>query len=219
MGTRDRCSTSSSEQPRDATLPAAGIAGVTSAAGAEAEARSCSNSELPVLQHLRCYGFDDDAQDSWGLSWVCSYSSLTSLDLLFVSAGEVDFEAIAQLQQLRSLEIHCYPDELFTSSQLAPLASCSQLTCLQLDSLVIEPRHRAEAAAAESLGHGVTAAAAMAGADKFDAAAHVVQPQLLSLQKLVAGVLCKAPIAAFAPNLTQLRDVSDWALPADDCRV
>jgi hypothetical protein len=180
------------------------------AANSTAAACSSSGGSLARLQHLRCYGFDGDAQDSWGLSWVCSYSSLTGLDLLLASAGEVDFEALAQLQQLRSLEIHCYPDELFTSSQLAPLAICSQLTCLRLDSLVIEAGHGA-AAAVVAVGeqqHALTAAVT-AGTNEPGRAADVVLPQLPSLLKLAAGVLCKAPMSEFAPNLTQLRDVSD----------
>ncbi|WIA12621.1 hypothetical protein OEZ85_006278 [Tetradesmus obliquus] len=208
MGTRDFSSASTSKELHDVAA-AAGIPPAAETHAGHSTAGACSGSGLRELQHLRCYGFDDDAQDSWGLSWVCCYSSLTSLDLLFVSAGEVDFEALAQLQQLRSLEVHCYPDELFTSSQLAPLASCSQITCLRLDSLVIESGRKAAAAAAvaaeEPMGHGSTGAAATAATASCEAAL-AVQP-LQSLQKLVAGVLCKAPISNFAPNLTQLRDL------------
>ncbi|WIA32784.1 hypothetical protein OEZ86_005968 [Tetradesmus obliquus] len=211
MGTRDLSSASTSEELHDVVSPASiPLSAAVAVHDGHSTAGTCSGSELPALQHLRCYGFDDDAQDSWGLSWVCCYSSLTSLDLLFVSAGEVDFEALAQLQQLCSLEVHCYPDELFTSSQLAPLASCSQLTCLRLDSLVIESGRKAAAAAAaaaaeEPMGRGSTGAAATAATGSCEAAP-AVQP-LQSLQKLVAGVLCKAPISTFAPNLTQLRDL------------
>lgn len=60
------------------------------------------------------------------------------------------------------------------------------------------------------MGHGSTGAAATAATASCEAAL-AVQP-LQSLQKLVAGVLCKAPISNFAPNLTQLRDVSGWPL-------
>jgi hypothetical protein len=196
-----------------APAAAAATAATTGPAAAAAGARV---QELPLLKHLSCYGFDDEAEDIWALSWACAYSSLTSLDLLFVSAGEVDFEAVAQLQQLCNLEIHYFPDELLTSSQLAPLVSCSQLTCLRLDSLVIEPGHRAPGAAAaaaddkllglSNAAGAATAAALGTGTGTVEAA--VVLPQLISLQKLVAGVLCKAPVATFAPNLTQLRDVS-----------
>ncbi|WIA32785.1 hypothetical protein OEZ86_005968 [Tetradesmus obliquus] len=218
MGTRDLSSASTSEELHDVVSPASiPLSAAVAVHDGHSTAGTCSGSELPALQHLRCYGFDDDAQDSWGLSWVCCYSSLTSLDLLFVSAGEVDFEALAQLQQLCSLEVHCYPDELFTSSQLAPLASCSQLTCLRLDSLVIESGRKAAAAAAaaaaeEPMGRGSTGAAATAATGSCEAAP-AVQP-LQSLQKLVAGVLCKAPISTFAPNLTQLRDLDYGPGPA-----
>jgi hypothetical protein len=203
-----------------AMAPAAAAAAAAAATtGTAAAAAGARGQELPLLKHLSCYGFDDEAEDIWALSWVCAYSSLTSLHLLFVSAGEVDFEAVAQLQQLCNLEIHYFPDELLTSAQLAPLASCSQLTCLRLDSLVIEPGRRpagtaAPAAAADEvpLRLGNTAAAAAAasalGTGTGAGEAAVLLPQLTSLQKLVAGVLCKAPVATFAPNLTQLRDVS-----------
>jgi hypothetical protein len=212
MGTRASSSSSdNSDHQAGAMASTAAAAAATAAAAASARGQ-----ELPLLQHLRCYGLDDEFQDSWALSWACACSSLTSLDLLFASAGEVDFQAVAQLQQLCDLEIHYYPDELLTSSQLAPLASCSQLTCLRLDSLVIEAGHRSPGAAAAAAAEdehfelGNTAGAATAAALGNGAgagAAAMVLPQLSSLQKLVAGVICKLPVATFAPNLTQLRDV------------
>lgn len=155
---------------------------------------------LQRLQDLQVSGFDMDER-SWALEWVGRCRSLTSLDIPSCSASEVDFEVLGQLQQLASLSLHYYRDEAVTSPQLAPLTSCTRLTALHVDSLVIEPAQRRAAAGARAADASESGAA---GATE-EAAAWV--PQLTSLRKLRAGVLACAPVATLAPHLTQLRDV------------
>jgi hypothetical protein len=160
---------------------------------------------LQNLQHLRVSGYDNDSHN-WTLEWVGTCSRLTSLDIPCCSASEVDFEALAQLQQLCSLSLHYYKDELLTTDQLAPLSSCNCLTALHVDALVIKRGHRRSAAGTAAADKAkVEASATAAGNAARPAAAG--PPQLSSLRQLHAGVLAQAPVAAWAPNLTQLRDV------------
>lgn len=173
--------------------------------------------EIPHLRHLRCLGIDKDCADVWDLSWVADFTSLTYLDIFFCSAGEVDFDVLGQLKRLCTLSLHYYPDECITSDQLSPLSACTQLTCLRVDALVIEEGHRQAmqdsmlVAAAQRIHNASQAATASHQQGSVTSCTQTALPQLPTLLKLVAGVMCKAPVATLAPNLTQLRDVSGLA--------
>lgn len=213
------------------TTATAGTAARTGAAGAEPGSRD----GLPLLQ-LRCSGFDGPGADTWALSWVSSFCKLTALDIRLCSAGELDCEVLGQLQQLQSLSLISFSDEFVTAAQLGPLSSCCKLTQLELDALLVElPEAEADAGYAADGGGGVGAAAAAAegelampaaagGAATAPAAgvglsmpagaagqlsrASMRLPQLRSLQRLTAGLMCRVPLSLFAPNLTRLKDVS-----------
>jgi hypothetical protein len=100
-------------------------------------------------------------------------------------------QLFSPLQNLRSLVLHyCeqeFDSDFISSDELLPLAACSQLTHLTLDSITIE-------APEEESG--------------------VVQ-QLTSLRSLAVGMSgaaeYQAPLSTFAPNLTALTDVS-WTV-------
>jgi hypothetical protein len=217
-------------------MTSAHAAEAAATAAAAGPGSSCSDG-LPLLQ-LRCSGFDDPDADTWTLSWVSSFCQLTALDISLCSAGELDCEVLGQLRQLQSLSLHYFHDEFVTAPQLGPLFSCCKLTQLKLDALLVElPETETAAyaaATADDGGAGLAAAVAdgepAAPAESLTGAAPATSagvglsvpaaaagqllqpsmrlPQLTSLQRLTAGLMCKVPLSLFAPNLTRLKDVS-----------
>lgn len=180
---------------------------------------------LRHLLQLSCSGLDGPTDDAWCLTWVSSCRSLTSLHIRLCSAGELDCDVLAQLQQLQSLTIHHYEDEFVTAAQLGPLSACCRLTQLQLEGLLLElpapdqPHAAAGQAPAAPLAAALDPAAAAAGAHagaadgtrllgSHSSVCLSLLPQLTSLQRLTANLLPKAPVTILAPNLTRLKDVS-----------
>lgn len=240
----------------------------TTSAGA-AIGSSSSADDLGRLLRLTCRGLDGPWDDSWCLNWVSGCSSLTTLHLSLCSAGELDFEVLAQLRQLQSLTLHYYEDEYITAAQLGPLSACCKLTQLKVEGLLIElPPPSVDVAAMQRLAHAAAedalqrftadraaaregraggvpatgldggnpdhaahppAIAAVAPAAAEGLSAQVARlpsgmalQQLTSLQRLTAGLMCKAPLATLAPNLTRLCDVSKeapYACLLDNCAV
>lgn len=196
-----------------------------------------SSSDMGGLLHLKCSGIDGPSDDSWCLSWVSCFHSLTSLEVSLCSAGELDCDVIAQLQQLQCLTLHYYEDEFVTLNQLAPLSACCKLTRLSMGALSVElpvgfgagadtMGHWPEPAAADEGGVGqaaggisnlqpsVTAAAmGVGGPAALQNAVSVIQQSmgLPQLRRLTAGLMCKVSLCCFAPNLTRLNDVSTHA--------
>jgi len=118
---------------------------------------------------------------------------------LLVSAAEAGSQALGQLRQLQRLSLHYDSDELIMSSQLAPLSSCSLLSALMLDSLVVEPGHSsAAAAAAAAPADHVWQAARQRPAGATPAT--LLLPQLVGPRRLRAGLLAQAPLATLAPS-------------------
>ncbi|KAF8067163.1 hypothetical protein HT031_002210 [Scenedesmus sp. PABB004] len=170
---------------------------------------------LPPLAALSACGFDDElaAEPSWALAWVADFgATLTSLTLTACSGNEVDWEALGTLTALAELSLSVFPDECVESSALAPLAACTGLTSLRLlgGALVVEPGHAPPGGAAAAPPPRRPPGGA-GGAQGQRGAARL--PQLVGLRKVVAGLLCKAPVAELAPNLTALRDL-DYDLAA-----
>lgn len=197
--------------------------------------RLCSNSSDPVssgvqqltvaapnLKHLRCIGIDSDCEDTWTLAWVGCYTSLTYLDIFFCSAGEIDFDVLGQLKQLRDLALHWYPDEYITTAQLSPLSGCTQLTHLKLDSLLMEQTQEAAAGGLLPTAAVIHAQVLPVTPPAWDGNTRSIGTtrllQLTMLRKLVAGLMCKQPVAPFAPNLTHLRDVSGLSVVVGSSR-
>lgn len=210
------------------------------AAASEAEAAGEAGSGLV---HLKCSGLDSPwDNDAWCLNWLGSRHcrNLTALEISLCSAGELDFDVLAQLKHLVTLSLHHFEDECVTAAQLAPLSACCCLTQLRMEALIVERPAQLTAAA---LGAQAAAQAATQAAAEFvptnivesaggsaplstTAATHVrtaaqaeavfvgpsmvgpPPPRLTSLQRLTAGLLCKAPLSCWVPNLTRLSDVS-----------
>lgn len=144
------------------------------------EQQLAATASLRQLVELCVLGIDMSRDYVWSLSWVGACTQLTRVHIT-CSAGELDADVLAQLPALQELTLASFHDEVLTSSQLAPLAGCSRLTSLATFGLIVE--------------------APAGGQAPLPAA-------LRSLRRLRCGLHCQAPLATFAPHLTELGDVS-----------
>jgi len=163
-------------------------------------AQSCGH-----LLQLKCSGVDSPEAATWALSWLGSTPScrtLTALTISWCSAGELDCDVLAQLQQLQMLSLHYFSDEFLTAEQLGPLSACCRLTQLQVDGLLAEQPGAAGAAGEAAAGGTQQGGSGPQGVTRG------VLPQLASLQRLTANLMCRQPLASFTPHLTRLKDVS-----------
>lgn len=149
--------------------------------------------------------------------WLYSCTNLTSLSL-HIMWDWPDFQLLAGLQQLQSLQLHAMaggPQGFICSGQLAPLTACSQLSHLQLDSFLMQPAGLPEQNPAAGANDDDASHARTAATGSWLQHLQLQHPWTLPLPSLcelsvgnIGHTMWAAAVVTLAPNLTRLQDVS-----------